>query len=997
MRIAAWFHFGLAIKSLLFISTIQSLIKISKKTFFMQSRLFILALVLGQLALAFKNHALEVVDAQTRGNSNRVTVSFSSPIDPATATNTSHYSIDHGVVVQRVAMAGISSVYLYTTPIPEGAVYALTLQEIQDQEQPPNTILPGSGVLFLQTDGVIMRKEFRNIGGDTSLADLTNHVSFPEYPDLVDWPSSFETPTNVRDNYGVQFQGYVTAPITGNYVFYLASDDQGAIYLSTDSNPANKRIIASEPGWNPERSWITGSNQESRPLRPPLEFFTNALFIEAEDFDYEGGRFVTDVSIGMHGLYQGGAYEGLGSNADADYDWHEEAMDNLSPTYRADTAVETYCRPGTLGWRDRGAFEVTVNHGVGWNDAGDWMNYTRLFPSPGRDYFVLARLSSGGNDISGQLDEVTDGVGTTTQSTMKLGTFRAPWTRGWEHFTSVPLRDDTEGIARVNMEGTRTLRFTTLPGDLDIDYLMFVPAGDAELDLSALQPSNISDPIPLEAGKKYYIEALMKEGEGGDNLAVAWQKPGDPELQNDDPPISGNYLSPLPLPTAQRNPPAPPEIVEVEMTLSAQLRWSTSSSPEVTRYVVSRSADGGRWENLIWVEGTSYHDKSVIADHDYRYRVSAMNAVGEVGLPSTPTESTRVDMQVRQMENYNYGGGNYPGYSNCPPANEPPFDSDLDPGFDYFYQYVSWVMPANPYRPDSMWVVDKDPDPDQNQYVITHTSMGDWWRYSFDVPTDGWVKLAIRAGTPNVATINIYWDEEQVAKAVCHTGSYEELVEFPATESFFSSAGQHTLRLEMADAAADLDLIGYQFAASPATRRIVYQEGFKAYPSAERLQADGEWSVVNGSGRNEVAWAIRSTDSEPYPSSFTAMQGRYATADSGNYPWARIDESLISPTIDCRDFTGTELHFTHNLQVNSNSDAAQLFTVLLDTINETTGNWNENWISIYQHTGADGGVTDSELIDVSQWADGRRFRLRWRFHEAAWDHWWAIDNVQVTA
>ncbi|MBK7438461.1 MAG: hypothetical protein IPI77_17140 [Saprospiraceae bacterium] len=32
--------------------------------------------------------------------------------------------------------------------------------------------------------------------------------------------------------------------------------------------------------------------------------------------------------------------------------------------------------------------------------------------------------------------------------------------------------------------------------------------------------------INLVAGQQYYIEALMKEGSGGDNLAVGWAKPG---------------------------------------------------------------------------------------------------------------------------------------------------------------------------------------------------------------------------------------------------------------------------------------------------------------------------------------------------------------------------------------------------------------------------------------------------------------------------------------
>jgi len=53
-------------------------------------------------------------------------------------------------------------------------------------------------------------------------------------------------------------------------------------------------------------------------------------------------------------------------------------------------------------------------------------------------------------------------------------------------------------------------------------------------------PSQTSTPKPLLAGHKYYIEALHKEGTGGDNIAVAWQGPGVATRQV----IDGVYLSP---------------------------------------------------------------------------------------------------------------------------------------------------------------------------------------------------------------------------------------------------------------------------------------------------------------------------------------------------------------------------------------------------------------------------------------------------------------------
>ena len=53
-------------------------------------------------------------------------------------------------------------------------------------------------------------------------------------------------------------------------------------------------------------------------------------------------------------------------------------------------------------------------------------------------------------------------------------------------------------------------------------------------------PEQQSAPIQLEANKTYYIEALQKEGGGGDNLAAGWTRPGESVVEV----ISGAYLSP---------------------------------------------------------------------------------------------------------------------------------------------------------------------------------------------------------------------------------------------------------------------------------------------------------------------------------------------------------------------------------------------------------------------------------------------------------------------
>ena len=52
-------------------------------------------------------------------------------------------------------------------------------------------------------------------------------------------------------------------------------------------------------------------------------------------------------------------------------------------------------------------------------------------------------------------------------------------------------------------------------------------------------PSQISEPIQLEAGKTYYIEALQEQTTVAENLSVAWQGPGLTRSV-----INGPYLTP---------------------------------------------------------------------------------------------------------------------------------------------------------------------------------------------------------------------------------------------------------------------------------------------------------------------------------------------------------------------------------------------------------------------------------------------------------------------
>jgi hypothetical protein len=144
-------------------------------------------------------------------------------------------------------------------------------------------VLCSAGALA-QSNGVL-REVYYNIPGG-AVADLTNAPNFPNNPDEVFVESAFEAPSNFADNYGQRMRALLLPPVTGSYVFWVAADDNSALYLSTDENPAHKRQIAYETSWTDPRQYNLYPSQKSSTV-----ILTNGLryYIEALQKEGTGG------------------------------------------------------------------------------------------------------------------------------------------------------------------------------------------------------------------------------------------------------------------------------------------------------------------------------------------------------------------------------------------------------------------------------------------------------------------------------------------------------------------------------------------------------------------------------------------------------------------------------------------------------------------------------------------------------------------------------------
>jgi hypothetical protein len=103
--------------------------------------------------------------------------------------------------------------------------------------------------------------------GGVAVADLVAAPAFPGSPTTAFGLSSLEAPRNAADNFGQRLRARIRPPVTGDYTFWIASDDHGELLLSTDADPANAVRIAGVPGFTAPREWTKYPEQRSGMVR----------------------------------------------------------------------------------------------------------------------------------------------------------------------------------------------------------------------------------------------------------------------------------------------------------------------------------------------------------------------------------------------------------------------------------------------------------------------------------------------------------------------------------------------------------------------------------------------------------------------------------------------------------------------------------------------------------------------------------------------------------
>jgi hypothetical protein len=145
------------------------------------------------------------------------------------------------------------------------------------------SMLPANTVMLEVWEGIISHQTHYPYAAITDLTSSPAYVAdTPTHSGVLSGQAGdlFEMPSDAGDNYGARLTTYFRAPQTGYYVFVIAADDRGELWLGT--NELTAELIASTLCTG-ARQWTTFPDQTSAPLM--LEegryYYLKALMKEA--------------------------------------------------------------------------------------------------------------------------------------------------------------------------------------------------------------------------------------------------------------------------------------------------------------------------------------------------------------------------------------------------------------------------------------------------------------------------------------------------------------------------------------------------------------------------------------------------------------------------------------------------------------------------------------------------------------------------------------------
>ncbi|WP_281222680.1 fibronectin type III domain-containing protein [Photobacterium sanguinicancri] len=121
-----------------------------------------------------------------------------------------------------------------------------------------------------------------------NLASLKVHPTYPQAPSSVSTEASFSSPRNTANWYGQRMSAYIIPPVTGDYQFWIAADDEAELLLSSTTSEKDFTKIAAAPTHTSINQWDKSPEQQSKliTLEAGKPYLLRAIMAEGSGADF---------------------------------------------------------------------------------------------------------------------------------------------------------------------------------------------------------------------------------------------------------------------------------------------------------------------------------------------------------------------------------------------------------------------------------------------------------------------------------------------------------------------------------------------------------------------------------------------------------------------------------------------------------------------------------------------------------------------------------------
>jgi hypothetical protein len=220
-----------------------------------------------------------------------------------------------------------------------------------------------------------------------------------------------------------------------------------------------------------------------------------------------------------------------------------------------------------------------------------------------------------------------------------------------------------------------------------------------------------------------------------------------------------------------------------------------------------------------------------------------------------------------------------------------------------------------------------------------------------------------------------------------------------------TTTGVHTLRVVSTAGGVNLDKHAIQWNAAAPSRKSVWEDNFDTYTATADVfsPTNGKWTRGNTTN-TAGSWTLWDTAGPPLnaePANIAAMEDKYMISDSDlSGAGVLLNEEMLSPEVDCTQWTNLRLNFNYNYRIYDDADHTQTAEADIRSFDPTTG-WS-GWTNLLHLEMSDVDPTadppelsGSQVYDLSAY-DGKKIQLKFHFFDAEYDYWFAIDKVRVS-